>query len=82
MWCWGWNLYGQLNVDPFFFTRVFSPIQVRGTFSSVGGGLGGHHTCGLTTSGAAYCWGGNFEGQLGDGTMTGHSEPQPVLPPG
>ena len=81
MWCWGWNLYGQLNVDPFFFTKILSPIQVRGTFSSVGGGLGGLHTCGVTTGSAVYCWGGNFDGQLGDGTTTSHSDPRPVLPP-
>jgi alpha-tubulin suppressor-like RCC1 family protein len=29
---------------------------------------GAFHSCGVTTDGRAYCWGGNDKGQLGDGT--------------
>lgn len=40
--------------------------------------LGNGHACGLTDSGEAYCWGYNFNGQLGRGTESQWEEPAPV----
>jgi len=37
-----------------------------------------HHTCGLTTGGAAYCWGRNNYGQVGDGTDSTRTNPEAV----
>ncbi|MCA1835529.1 MAG: hypothetical protein LC721_04005, partial [Actinobacteria bacterium] len=39
---------------------------------------GSAHTCGITSSGAAYCWGGNKYAQLGDGTTTDRLTPVAV----
>ena len=40
---------------------------------------GSHHTCGVTTTNAVYCWGPNFSGQLGDGTKTRRLRPVRAL---
>jgi alpha-tubulin suppressor-like RCC1 family protein len=40
---------------------------------------GSSHTCGIRTTGRLYCWGADFQGQLGDGgTDTGHTTPVQV----
>jgi len=46
------------------------------TFTAVSAGA--VHTCGLAVAGAAYCWGYNQDGELGDGTTTARSSPVPV----
>jgi len=40
---------------------------------------GGYHTCALTATGAAYCWGSNDAGQLGDGAGVQSNSPVPVV---
>lgn len=39
---------------------------------------GMYHTCALDENGAAFCWGGNLYGELGDGTMIGRVTPAAV----
>jgi hypothetical protein len=39
---------------------------------------GGSHTCGVTRSGGAYCWGGNTYGQLGNNSTAPSAVPIPV----
>jgi alpha-tubulin suppressor-like RCC1 family protein len=64
--CWGDNRAGQLGRD----TTVSSsttPIPVDGGRTFVAIAAGDIHTCALTNSGAAYCWGSNLVGQVGSG---------------
>src|SRR5690606_13204900 len=66
VWCWGRNGFGQLgdgstNTQP-------APVQVSGLPSNIITiTAGDQHTCALTDTGAAWCWGYNQYGQLGDG---------------
>jgi hypothetical protein len=43
-------------------------VPVPGGHAFVSLAAGFLHTCGLTTTGEAWCWGPNDVGQLGDGT--------------
>lgn len=42
-------------------------------------GFGPHHACAVGDSGAAYCWGFNGRGALGDGSVTDRMQPVRVL---
>ena len=46
-----------MTVSPKFPAAIFSSVT-----------SGGAHTCGLTSSDTAYCWGENERGQVGDGS--------------
>lgn len=82
--CWGLDTIGQLgapapmtyNCDPF--ACSLAPQEIVGAPSFVQISAGGAHACGLTADGVAYCWGSNSNGQLGDGSLTGHTAPAPV----
>jgi alpha-tubulin suppressor-like RCC1 family protein len=67
--CWGDNYYGKLGdgTSGSFSRPVPTPVAGGLTFAALSGG--GDHSCGVTTSGVAYCWGWNGEGELGDGTI-------------
>lgn len=62
-WCWGFGGAGELGAGPGIATAT-EPVRVAGgiSFASVENGRWG--TCGLSTAGQAYCWGGN-EGYRG-----------------
>jgi alpha-tubulin suppressor-like RCC1 family protein len=57
-------------------------VTVAGTLSPVtytALSVGYDHTCGVTTTGGVYCWGGNADGELGSGGMTSTPYPSAVV---
>jgi alpha-tubulin suppressor-like RCC1 family protein len=78
--CWGSNGYGQLGNAAAYTSTSFSNVAVPAasgqTFTSLTAGE--YHTCGVTTAGAALCWGRNNAGQLGDGTQVTPATAVPV----
>ena len=75
--CWGLNTDGQLGSGVQSANSAV-PILVTGGVSFTSLIPGASHTCGMTSSGAAYCWGSNTQGQAGLGSATGSTVPTAV----
>ena len=79
--CWGFNDYGQLGagIPAHINADTTLPVAVSGSLIFTSLTVGFYHACGLTPSGAAYCWGANSSGQLGDSTGTDRTVPVRVV---
>jgi alpha-tubulin suppressor-like RCC1 family protein len=78
VYCWGSNESGIVGDGTH--TNRPSPtlVDAQGVaFSQIVSGY--KHSCALSMSGEAYCWGKNAYGQLGDGTFAEHATPTLVL---
>src|ERR1035441_6305864 len=80
--CWGDNRSGQLG-DGGTVSNSSVPVAVKSSGVLAGRTLtqitaDGYHSCVLDAAGAAYCWGDNGTGQLGNGKASDSSVPVAV----
>ena len=79
--CWGLDSYGQLGDGNTLSSTVPVAVGTTGlpagqTFTQISAGW--YHTCAVDSAGAAYCWGDNSYGQLGDASTTNSAVPVAV----
>ena len=85
-WAWGYNNYGQLGdgttTDQLRPKQVPSPTDSSQPFQVTQISAGSYHALAIDRSGAAWAWGYNYDGLLGDNTISSYgSTPTRVSPP-
>ncbi|APV51521.1 hypothetical protein BWI17_18600 [Betaproteobacteria bacterium GR16-43] len=76
--CWGNGSDGRLGLGVVNDFARTQPMPVTGGFTWSKIALGSNQSCGITTAGAARCWGLNGDGTLGDGTFLSRASPTAV----
>lgn len=84
--CWGSNEFGQLGASASAtcvredreIPCATVPRLVSGGLQFAEVGAGRKHSCGRTVDGVVYCWGDNFNGQLGDAAVRSSAGPIPI----
>jgi alpha-tubulin suppressor-like RCC1 family protein len=78
LYCWGSGYYGQPGNGS---VQQLAPVPYRvsptQTFTALA--VGEVHACALDGSGAAFCWGANQAGQVGDGALVDRTLPVAAL---
>ena len=84
-WAWGYNDYGQLGdgteISRPTPTQVGNPTDSSQPFQVAQISAGVIHSLAIDKSGAAWAWGRNTNGQLGDNTTSNQPTPRRVSPP-
>jgi alpha-tubulin suppressor-like RCC1 family protein len=75
-WCWGNDWAGQLGDGTHESSRLRAVRVKRVDGTTLTGvvavSAGVAHSCAVVRDGSAWCWGSNWDGQLGDGTRKNH----------
>jgi alpha-tubulin suppressor-like RCC1 family protein len=80
--CWGMNTSGQIGDNTNTDRSAPVTVQLATNSQAMTGvsaiGAGGAHSCALTSTVTAECWGSNTQGQLGDNTKVDKDQASPV----
>ena len=80
--CWGtWGEWAGNGAHVYTSQSSTIPVLTGGGIAFASISVSGDHICGVTAAGAIYCWGGNWWGELGDGTTTQRTTPVRVVQP-
>lgn len=78
VYCWGWNVSGQIGNNTPNDAYKPVPVQMPGGVSFASVSAKYLHSCAMSTTNQAYCWGVNTNGEVGDGTQFNRDFPVPV----
>ena len=77
-WCWGGDAFGQVGDGNDGQANEYAPVAVAGGLTFTHLSAGEYNTCGIDTTGKAWCWGRDNYGQVGDGNDGQATEYAPV----
>jgi alpha-tubulin suppressor-like RCC1 family protein len=78
VYCWGDNGNGQLGTGFMSPDHSSTPLGVAGITNALGVSARGEFACAWLADKTVKCWGGNRDGELGDGTLVDSATPMTV----
>jgi len=79
VWCWGWNQGGALGNGALDTESHVDPVRVDGLGPVTVLSVGHRNNCVVRNDGTVWCWGSNWDGELGDGTTDDRPSPVQVV---
>jgi alpha-tubulin suppressor-like RCC1 family protein len=80
LWCWGEDFFGDVGDGRPGQGAHIVPVSIGRARTWLVAAVGGEHSCAIATDLTLWCWGSNFDGELGDGSKVRQRyKPAPVV---